>query len=91
MLTVQGIYNKGKVKIKETVPDFEMCEVFITFLPPAYEIKHKQIEKKETAEEKERREAFNFLINAPKISLPEDFDYKKELKNALKEKYEHIT
>jgi hypothetical protein len=33
MLTVQGIYEKGTIQIKESVPDFERCEVFVTFLP----------------------------------------------------------
>jgi hypothetical protein len=39
MLTVQGIYEKGLVQIKESIPDFEKREVFVTFLPIAYEIK----------------------------------------------------
>jgi len=39
MLTVQGVYEKGTVLIKESVPDFERCEVFVTFLPISYEIK----------------------------------------------------
>jgi hypothetical protein len=33
MLTVQGIYEKGTILIKESVPDYEKCEVFVTFLP----------------------------------------------------------
>jgi tryptophan 2,3-dioxygenase len=39
MLTVQGIYEKGTVQIKGFAPDFERCEVFVTFLPVAYEMK----------------------------------------------------
>jgi hypothetical protein len=35
MLTVQGIYEKGTVRIKESLPDYERCEVTVTFLPIA--------------------------------------------------------
>jgi len=36
MLTVQGVYEKGTIQIKESIPDLERCEVFVTFLPVAY-------------------------------------------------------
>ena len=40
MLTVQGIYEKGTVQIKESIPDLERCEVFVTFLPVVYNDKY---------------------------------------------------
>ena len=33
MLAVHGLYEKGVVRIKEPVPDYENCEVIVTFLP----------------------------------------------------------
>jgi hypothetical protein len=35
MLTVQGVYEKGRVQIKEAVSGIERCDVFVTFLPVA--------------------------------------------------------
>ena len=49
MLTVQGIYEKGMVQIKESVPNFERCEVFVTFLPIEYEIKQNSVKEKKEA------------------------------------------
>jgi len=49
MLTVQGIYEKGTVQIKESVPNFERCEVFVTFLPIEHEIKRNSVNEKNEA------------------------------------------
>ncbi len=46
MLTVQGIYEKGTVQIKDFVPDLERCEVFVTFLPVVHSGKHLMSEPK---------------------------------------------
>jgi len=49
MLTVQGIYEKGAVLIKESVPNFERCEVFVTFLPIENEIRRNSVKEKKEA------------------------------------------
>jgi hypothetical protein len=49
MLTVQGVYEKGTVQIKESVPDFGKCEVFVTFLPATYEIERNSVKEKNEA------------------------------------------
>ncbi|MCL2101273.1 MAG: hypothetical protein FWH22_06120 [Fibromonadales bacterium] len=38
MLTVQGLYENGIVKVREPVPSsyYEKSEVFVIFLPTAY-------------------------------------------------------
>ena len=38
-------------------------------------------------ENSERKKAFEFLTNFPKKTLPQNFDYKRELLNSLGEKH----
>jgi hypothetical protein len=38
-----------------------------------------------------RKKAFDFLMEFPKKSLPDNFDYKQELTNAIREKYDSIN
>jgi len=61
MLTVQGIYEKGTVQIKDFVPDLERCEVFVTFLPVAYSGKHLMSEPK-LKSIKEKNKAIDDLL-----------------------------
>ena len=41
-------------------------------------------------DEKERAEAFELLMNFPRVKLPPDFDYKKELMESIDERYGSI-
>ena len=87
MLTVQGIYEKGRVQIKESIPDFEKCEVFVTFLPVAYEVKLK-------GKENSHNSALNKLCGMFKntgLLSSDDFSKNKRLEKKLEEekfKYE---
>jgi hypothetical protein len=33
---VQGLYENGVVRVIEPIPNYEKCEVIVTFLPSAY-------------------------------------------------------
>jgi len=37
MLAVQGLYENGVIRIKEPVPNYEKCEVIVTFLPAVHD------------------------------------------------------
>jgi hypothetical protein len=39
MLAVQGLYENGVVRVIEPVPNYEKCEVIVTFLPSVYTTK----------------------------------------------------
>jgi hypothetical protein len=36
MLAVHGFFENGTVRINDPVPDYEKCDVIVTFLPAAY-------------------------------------------------------
>jgi len=38
MLTVQGLYENGVVRVNEPIPNCERCEVIVTFLSVAYDM-----------------------------------------------------
>jgi hypothetical protein len=78
MFAVKGFYNGNSVIVNEPIPTKEQYDVIITFISSAEENKRP---------DDERRKSYDFLMNFPKKSLPENFDCKKELMEALDEKY----
>jgi hypothetical protein len=88
MFAVKGIYDGKSVVVKEPIPlpVAEQYEVVVTFLSSLSSDKeHKFID------DNMRKKAFDFLMEFPKKSLPDDFDYKRELTNAIREKYDSIN
>jgi len=59
MLAVHGLYENGTVRIMEPVPGCENCEVIVTFLPTAYDVKHT------------KREG-EFLLSNPKLNTKKE-------------------
>jgi len=86
MVAVKGIYQGGDtVKLSPLSVQFtEPYEVVVAFLNPI-----QNMDKSETTD-KRRQEAFERFM---KLSgtLPEDFDYRKELNNYREERYGHIN
>jgi hypothetical protein len=87
MFAVKGIYDGKSVVVKEPIPlaVAEQYEVVVTFLSSINSDKEYKLE------DDERKKAFDFLMEFPKKSLPNDFDYKRELTNAIREKYGSIN
>jgi hypothetical protein len=59
MLAVHGLYENGVVRIKEPVPDYEHCEVIVTFLPTSYNVE--QIKRDE-----------RFILSNPKLNTKQE-------------------
>jgi len=86
MVAVKGIYQGGDtVKLDSfSVPFSEPYEVVVAFLNPIQNID------KTEAENKRRQEAFERFMKYSG-TLPNDFDYKKELNDYREERYGHIN
>jgi hypothetical protein len=85
MFAVKGFYNGDSVVVNEPIPVKEQYDVIITFISSIKESNlHNQ------SREDDRKKSFDFLMDFPKKSLPENFDYKKELIEALDEKYHSV-
>ncbi|MCL2763180.1 MAG: hypothetical protein FWD36_08265 [Treponema sp.] len=86
MVAVRGIYQGGDtVKLDSLAMQFtEPYEVVVAFLNPLQKTENTEIS------QKKRQEAFyNFMRYSG--TLPDDFDYKKELDEYRKERYGHIN
>jgi len=74
MLAVHGLYENGIVRIMEPVPSCENCEVIVTFLPAAYDVKHVKrgndllLSNPKLNTKKEKLDAINSLIGICKGS-----------------------
>jgi hypothetical protein len=84
MFAVKGIYDGKTVVVKEPIPlaVAEQYEVVVTFLSSINSAKENK-----SGDENARKKAFDFLMKFPKKTLPDNFDYKQELANAIREKY----
>jgi len=86
MVAVRGIYQGGDtVKLESSTVQFtEPYEVVVAFLNP--------LQRAESAEtsNKKRQEAFQNFMRYSR-TLPEDFDYKKELNDYRQERYGHTN
>jgi hypothetical protein len=87
MFAVKGIYDGKSVVVKEPIPlaVAEQYEVIVTFISSINTDGYHKLG------DDARKKAFNFLMEFPKKSLPNDFDYKRELTNAIREKYDSIN
>ena len=88
MFAVKGIYDGKSVVVKEPIPlpIAEQYEVIVTFLSSVSSGKEHKL-----TDDDIRKKAFDFLMEFPKKSLPDNFDYKQELTNAIREKYDSIN
>jgi len=82
MFAVKGFYNGDSVIVEEPIPTKKQYNVVITFIS--------SVEESNSHDQQldDRKKSFDFLMNFPKKTLPENFDYKKELMEALDEKNE---
>jgi len=88
MFAVKGIYSGGNTVLLEqtAIPVEGQCEVIVTFLNPA-----KQAETNAEADDLARRQAgFQKLMKYSK-TLKREIDYKKELLEALDERYGRLN
>jgi len=46
-----------------------------------------KVESEKAQADRKREEAFEYLMNFPRVKLPDDFDYKKELAEARDERF----